>query len=98
LPVSYFAFKRRYRSIVVVAATVGSLVIWGELMSLPRQLGVDLYFDQRVAEGMRWAFLALAVYSLFIFGPIYAAVWFFRFSLRFADRHWLRDSVHEPKD
>jgi hypothetical protein len=86
LSISYFAFTRQYRPIVGIVATIGALIVWGLLMSLPRRLG--MYEWPLRTKEMPWLFLIeLPLALLSLFGPFYAAGWFYRFCLRFADRH-----------
>ena len=63
---------------------MGSIAIFAEFISLPRQLGIYEFLARKMHDEPELAFIALPVFLIFLFGPIYAAAWFFRLCHRLA--------------
>ncbi len=77
LAVAYFCLQRQYRKIFLVVGVIGCIPVCFVLMSLPDKFGWFEFID-RHEPGSGLSLLALPLVILFIFGPIYAAAWFFR--------------------
>jgi len=84
LAVSYICLRRQYRKLFVVIGMVGYIVVFAELSALPEQLGMFQFMDRHIHENHDYSFLGLPFALLVIFGPIYAAAWFYRLCLRLA--------------
>ena len=63
---------------------IGSIVLFGEVSALPRQLGLDQLIHRHVHENHRSVFLLLPLTLFWVFGPIFVAAWFFRLCHRLA--------------
>lgn len=87
LAISYLVFRRAYRRLTSIAAFLAALVLWSALMSLQRHFKVDEFFYSQVTVRTWFLFIALPVTLLGLFGPIYAAAWFYRRCMRLADRY-----------
>ena len=79
LAVAYFCLQRQYRKIFLVVGIVGGIFVYGVLISLPEKFGWFELIDRHVPGNLGVSLLVLPLVILFIFGPIYAAAWFFRF-------------------
>jgi hypothetical protein len=78
LAVAYICLRRQYRKLFIVVGVIGSILVFGELMALPRQLGLDDYVVRRTLDKPLLGLLGLPLGILFLFGPIYAAACFYR--------------------
>ncbi len=78
LAVAYFCLQRQYRKIFLVVGIVGGIFVYGVLISLPEKFGWFEFIDRHQPGNLGVSLLALPLVILFIFGPIYAAAWFFR--------------------
>ena len=84
LAIAYICLRRQYRNLFLVLGVVGAVALFGLLMALPDHLGIERYFHDNVhdIDTMRahpWLdFLAGPFFLLCLFGPIYAAAWFYR--------------------
>jgi hypothetical protein len=94
LAISYFAFRREYRHVVIVVAVVAAFFVFGALMSLPSRLG-NRDFLLRQGNEMPGFIISLPLCLLWLFGPYYAAAWFLRLTLRLADRYIFHESPKE---
>jgi hypothetical protein len=92
LAVAYLCLCRQYRKLFLVVGVVGAIVLFGALMALPEWLGIEQYFRDNLdsIDKMRarpWLdFIAGPFFLLCLFGPIFAAAWFYRFCHRLAFR------------
>jgi len=90
--VAYSCLRRQYRKIFLVLGIVGAVAVFGLLMALPEWLGIEKYFydNMQSVDNMRarpWLdMLAGPFFLLCLFGPIYAAAWFYRLCRHFAYR------------
>ncbi len=84
LAVAYLCLRRQYRKLFVVLGVVGCILIFVELSALPERLGMCEFVSHRIHENHDYAFLALPFGLLLMFGPIYAAAWFYRLCYRLA--------------
>ena len=84
LAVAYFCLRRQYRKLFVVVGIVGSLAVFAELSILPEQLGMFEFMERCVRQSHDWAILGMPLALLMLFGPIFAAAWFYRLCLRLA--------------
>ncbi len=76
--VAYFCLRRQYRKIFLVVGIVGSIFVFGGLMTLPRQLGLFEYLVRHERENPVYGLIGLPLALLALFGPAYAAGWFFQ--------------------
>jgi len=87
--VAFICFRRRYRELVDVVAFVGGIVVFCFLVELPLRLHIHELFQDRYLEGGAWnelrEMLGLPVSVLCLFGPFYAAAWFFRWCRRMVE-------------
>jgi putative effector of murein hydrolase LrgA (UPF0299 family) len=86
LLISYFAFRRQYRRITAVVAAIAALVVGSILISIPSKVGLHEFMTQHLQEEPWLVLIALPLSLLCLFGPFYAAGWFYRFCLRLYDR------------
>lgn len=84
LAVSYICFRRQYRKLFIVLGVIGCIAVFAELSALPEQLGMFQFMDRHIHENHDYAFLGLPLAFLVVFGPIYAAAWFYRLCQRLA--------------
>jgi hypothetical protein len=84
LAMAYLCLCRQYRKLFLVLGVVGAIIVFWEFMSLPEQLGLYQLMDHRIHEDHALTFLGLPLALLFLFGPAYAAAWFFRLCHRLA--------------
>jgi hypothetical protein len=84
LAVSYICLRRQYRKLLIVLGVVGCFALFVELSALPEQLGMFQFLDRHIHDNHEYAFLGLPLGLLVLFGPIYAAAWFYRLCHRFA--------------
>ncbi|MGA2871359.1 MAG: hypothetical protein ABSF34_19630 [Verrucomicrobiota bacterium] len=82
--VAYYCVRREYRKIFHVLGVVGAVVVCGVLMDLPFRRPVMDFFVNHTEEYPWLVFLGLPVSLLFLFGPFYAAGWFYRLCNRLA--------------
>jgi hypothetical protein len=87
LAISFFAFRREYRHLTIVVAVVAAFCVGGTLISLPSRFGIQEFVFQHTRETPWLIIIALPLSLLCLFGPFYAAAWFFRLCLRLADRY-----------
>ncbi len=79
LAVAYLCLQRQYRKIFLVVGIVGGILVFSVLISLPEWFGYHEYLRNHREPGNPWiGILGLPLSILFLFGPIYAAAWFFR--------------------
>jgi hypothetical protein len=84
LAVAYICLRRQYRKLFLVLGVIGAIAVFGECMALPDQLGLYQLMDHRIHEDHAFAFLGLPMTLLCLFGPAYAAAWFYRLCHRLA--------------
>jgi hypothetical protein len=85
LAIAYYCCCRQYRRIFIILGILSAIAVYVELMILPGQLGVHEFVARRIHNGEHeWAFVGLPISLLFLFGPIYAAAWFYRLCHRLA--------------
>jgi hypothetical protein len=84
LSVAYVCYRCQYRKLFLVLGVVGAVLVFGECMSLPDQLGISQFMVRQTRENSAFAFLGLPLCLLFLFGPMYAAAWFYRVCHRLA--------------
>ena len=84
LSIAYICFRRQYRRLYLVLGVVGAVIVFGECMSLPDQLGIYRIAGHPPHENPVFAVLGLPLALLFLFGPAYAAAWFYRICHRLA--------------
>ena len=88
LLIAYMAFNRQYYNLVTVFAVIGAVIVCGSLLSLPRRFGIQEFLSHH-QEQMPWLIIVeLPVSLICLFGPFYAAAWFFRLCHRLATRHF----------
>jgi hypothetical protein len=91
--IAHSCFRRRFDRVVLVLAFFASVVLWAVLFSVPRSLGLDSLFDPRhhtassPLRNLPFVLGALMYSLLHLFGPVWAATWFFRAVVRFASLH-----------
>ena len=84
LAIAYICLRRQYRKLFLVLGVVGAIAVFGLLMALPDQMGITEYVHHNLdtidkMRAHRWLdFLAGPFFLLCLFGPIYAAAWFYR--------------------
>jgi hypothetical protein len=84
LAIAYICLRRQYRKLFLVLGVVGAVALFGLLMALPDQMGIAEYVHHNLdtidkMRAHRWLdFLAGPFFLLCLFGPIYAAAWFYR--------------------
>jgi hypothetical protein len=92
LAIAYICMRRQYRKLFLVLGVVGAVAVCGLLMALPDWLGIEKYFHDNLqsVDKMRarpWLdMLAGPFYLICLFGPIFAAAWFYRLCRRLAYR------------
>jgi hypothetical protein len=93
LLIAYMALRRQYHQLIVVAAAIASLILWGLLVSLPDQLGFDALLERlrhrpitSPADNIPLAVFGILRAFLTLIFPIWSAILFFRFVLRLAGR------------
>ena len=91
LAISYFTFRREYRRIVVCVAGIAAVFLLGALVMLPDRLGVWEYLAHQDHSRPPLVFIALPISLLCLYGPVYAASWFYRICLGLADRYVFRE-------
>lgn len=86
--ISYLAFRREYRKLVVIAASIAAATVFLTIILLPAKLRLhDLFFEHK--ENVPWLFIiALPAALFFYYLPFRLAGWTFRSMLSFADRHF----------
>lgn len=84
LAIAYTCLRRQYRKLSLVFGVIGCILIFAELSALPEQLGIFQVMGQHIHGNHDYAFLALPLGLLLMFGPIYAAAWFYRLCYRLA--------------
>jgi hypothetical protein len=84
LAVAYICLRRQYRKLFLVLGVIGCIVVFAGLSALFEQLGMFQFMDRQEHENRGLAFLFLPLVLLSLFGPIYAAAWFFRLCRRLA--------------
>ncbi len=84
LAVAYFCLRRQYRKLSLVLGVIGTIVIFGGLWALPERLDVFHFMERHTREHDALAVLGLPLCLLLLFGPAYAAAWFYRFCHRLA--------------
>lgn len=86
---AYFTFRRYFQELVSLAAMTGAIVVWWLCISLPQYFGVLRFLKLPPDHHWSWlGILGLPVCLFLLFGPIYAAVWFYRACLRISDRYF----------
>lgn len=82
----YLVYQRRYHELCSVLAMLASIAMFFILSSLPRRFGwysgLD-WLDQTTALG----FLGIWMSLLLLFGPFFAAAWFYGMCIRLTDRY-----------
>ncbi len=91
LAVACFAFRGEYRHITAILSVLGGFLVFGVLDSLPRRFGLTEFFYPHLIEKPWLSILRVLAGLLFVFGPFFAAAWFIRACMRFADRR-----IHRP--
>jgi hypothetical protein len=84
--ISHACLRQQYHLLVTPFAAVGAVVVVVALMSLPSQIGIMRYLIDHERDHPWLVIIALPLSLLFLFGPFYAARWFFDFCLRLAAR------------
>ena len=82
LAIAFFCLRRQYRKLFLILGFIGSIGIFWELTALPDQLGVFQYSDRHPHEDHFLVILGLPLAFLFLFGPSFAAAWFFHWCHR----------------
>lgn len=77
--VVYYCFRREYRKIFLIVGLIGGIAVFAVLLRLPDWLGFHEYILNHKNPNETWiGILGLPLGLLFLFGPIFAAAWFFR--------------------
>ncbi|NLF08851.1 MAG: hypothetical protein GX594_12850 [Pirellulaceae bacterium] len=85
--VAYYCFRREYRKIFLIVGLIGGIAVWGVLLKLPDWLGIyERVMDHKNPHNIWLGILGLPLSLLFLFGPIFAAAWFFRLCQKLAYR------------
>jgi hypothetical protein len=82
--VACICWRRQYRKLFMVLGVVGSIAVFGECLLLPGQFGIYEFFGSHARENPAIGILGLPLSLLFLFGPAYAAGWFFDLCHRLA--------------
>jgi hypothetical protein len=78
LAVAYLCLRRLYRKLFLVVGVIGCMVVFAGLSALPGQLGIFQFMERHERENRDLAIVFLPLGLLMLFGPIYAAAWFYR--------------------
>jgi hypothetical protein len=84
IAVAYLCLRRRYRKLFLVLGVVGCIGVFAELMALPDQLNLYPFMERQVKENAALGLLGLPIGLLMLFGPAYAAAWFYGLCHRLA--------------
>ncbi|MCE5269528.1 MAG: hypothetical protein LLG00_16755 [Planctomycetaceae bacterium] len=96
LAAAYLCYRRRYRKLFLVLGVVGCFAVYALLMALPAQLGLSEYVVHHHRDHPWIGLLGLPAGLLLLFGPIYAAAWFYRVCSALAYDEPIGNSLWKP--